>query len=66
MTEIMQRVMSLAAIGKMEDAEKLMETGMTPDRFDRWRDHAPERGAFIDRDRLLEKLRTCIDRYRVP
>ena len=66
MTEVMQRVMSLSAVGDLNDAMQLMETGLMPDRFDRWRTHAPERSAFIDRGRLVEKLRTCIDRYRVP
>jgi hypothetical protein len=60
---IMERVMVLAAVKRMDDAKKLMDLNMSPERFSRWKAETPERGLARALDRLKEKLTRCIARY---
>lgn len=61
---IMERVMTLAAVQRMDDARKMMDLNLTPDRFSKWKSETPERGVALDLDRLKRKLTHCIERYR--
>jgi hypothetical protein len=60
---IMEGVMVLAAVKRMDDAKKLMDLNMTPERFSRWKAETPERGVALALDRLKGKLTRCIARY---
>lgn len=60
---IMEGVMVLAAVKRMDDAKKLMDLNMTPGRFSRWKEETPERGVALALDRLKQKLANCIARY---
>ncbi len=61
---VVEKVLMLAAVKRFDDAKKLMDLNMAPDRFSLWRAEAPERGAAISPERLKEKLTRCITRYK--
>jgi hypothetical protein len=61
---VMEKVLALAAVKRFDDAKKLMDFNLTPDRFSQWRAEAPERGAAISLERIKEKLGRCIARYK--
>ncbi|MBM2840748.1 MAG: hypothetical protein HW412_1276 [Bacteroidetes bacterium] len=61
---VVEMVMTLAAVKRFDDANKLMDLNLTPDRFSQWRAEAPERGAAIVMERIKEKLGRCIARYK--
>jgi hypothetical protein len=60
---IMERVMVLAAVKRMDDAKKLMNLNITPERISRWKTETPERSVALALDRLKHKLTRCIERY---
>jgi hypothetical protein len=64
LVSIMERVMVLAAVKRMDDAKKLMDLNLTPERFSRWKKETPERGVAIALERLKQKLISCIARYQ--
>ena len=66
LVDVMGRIMILAAVGRRDDADQMIEDGLTLTRFDAWRRLAPPRAAHIDNDRLSGKIRACINRYRTP
>jgi hypothetical protein len=64
LVSIMEGVMVLAALKRMDDAKKLMDLNLTPERFSRWKTETPGRGVALALDRLKEKLILCIARYQ--
>ncbi len=63
LTHFMEQVMSLAAVGKREDAQRLMDLGLTHERIGYWKSKDPARAQHIEADRLRSALVTCIERY---
>ncbi len=61
---IIDKVMALAAVKRIEDARKFMDLNLTPERFVQWREQAPERGSSIAMERIKELLVRCIARYK--
>jgi hypothetical protein len=65
LTHFIEQVMSLAAVGKQEDARHLMDIGLTRERIDHWKAKDPSRAQHIEADRLRAALLTCIERYKL-
>jgi hypothetical protein len=65
LTHFMEQVMSLAAIGKRNEALLLMELGLTPERIEHWKSKDPARAQHMEADRLRSALLACIGRYTV-
>ncbi len=61
---VMDGVMALAAVKRLDDAKKFMDLNMTPERFMQWREQTPERGSSIAMERIKELLVRCIARYK--
>lgn len=64
LTHFMEQVMSLAAVGRREDAQRLMDLGLTQERMEYWKSKDPTRAQHIEADRLRAALQTCIERYK--
>lgn len=60
----MENVMSIAAIGKHEQAQKYIDVGLTKERVDAWKAKDAQRAQHIEPDRLRSKLFVCIARYK--
>jgi hypothetical protein len=58
-----ENAMSVAAIGKHEQAQKYIDTGLTKERVDGWKAKDAQRAQHIEPDRLRSKLLVCIARY---
>ncbi len=65
LTHFMEQVMSLAAVGRHENARRLMDLGLTQERIENWKRKDPARAQHIDAERLRSALLTCIERYKV-
>ena len=63
LVDLIQRVMTLAAVKRCHEARALMILGFTADRLDMWKAEAPARTKHIKLDRLQSKLELCIRRY---
>ena len=63
LVDLIQRVMTLAAVKRCHEARALMILGFTADRLDMWKAEAPARTKHIKLDQLQGKLELCIRRY---
>lgn len=60
----MENAMSIAAIGKHEEALKYIDAGLTKERVDGWKAKDDQRASHIELERLRSKLLLCIARYK--
>jgi hypothetical protein len=64
LVEFMQNVMSLASVGRQEQAMKYADAGLISERVERWKIRDPLRAKHIELEALRSKLLICIRRYQ--